>query len=537
MTTKFDVREMEIFEDFCIETNYTNNTLRKYRNALNNYCNFHQKTLEELIREAEEDEDEIPLLKNRKIKKRLTRFRNYLINEKEFSAWTVKTNVMTVKSFYANNEITVPQIKLKNLKDSPNEFIGFKDLPDMQTIRTAIEGTKKAKHKALFLFAVCTGSARNELCTFTFKQFLDGILHYAPTAETPEDIVKLLDGKCEEKTVVPVFKMKRSKNNTYYYTAITPECTQFMINYLKAEGLDLKDDDPFFKLSKYGVATAFTLINDKFNWGKRGTYSFFSSHRVRKFNASKIKDMDFGDYIQGRSTTTTRKAYYKIDIEDVRKKYMEHMAKFTVYAHYELSINTEAYELLENENQRLNDELNKYKEQINELEERNKSFKNDMENMQNQINDIAFSNNISQIQEYISDNELVNEFNLASDVVKLYRSDIEKDTSLIVDNSYIDTLITRAHNMSNRDRFDRKRKGAGGELAKNKEFIQIKQKIFSYKSAIIRSHDYMLSDSQEKLLDDKLEEYGIDLWWDKETNFDKKRVSDMVMKIATEGKL
>ena len=216
----------------------------------------------------------------------------------------------------------------------------------MDTIRTAIESTKKAKHKALFLFAVCTGSARKELCRFTFKQFLDGVLPYCPTAKTPEDIVNLLDGKCEELDVIPVFKMKRNKSDTYYYTAITPECTQFCINYLNAEGLGLKDDDPFFQLTHWGVSSAFALINQKFNWGKRGTYDFFSTHRVRKFHASKIKDMDFGDFLQGRSTTKTRQAYYKIDINDVREKYREHMSKFSVFARYDIMINSEAVEVL-----------------------------------------------------------------------------------------------------------------------------------------------------------------------------------------------
>ena len=80
-------------------------------------------------------------------------------------------------------------------------------------------------------------------------------------------------------------------------------------------------------------------------------------------------------------------------------------------------------------------------------------------------------------------------------------------------------------------------KGAGGKLAKNEEFIEIKQKIFSYKSVIIRSHNYMLTDSQEKLLDNELEEYSTDLWWKHEKDFDKNHVRNMVKKIATEGKL
>ena len=141
MTEEYDVTTMELFEDFCIENDYAEGTLRKYKNTLNNYCNFHKKTLEELIKEAEYEEETIPHLKKRKIRKKLTSFRNYLNNEKKFSAWTVKTNVMCVKSFYKYHEITLPTIKLTNLNDSDNESIGIKDLPDMNIIRTAIESS------------------------------------------------------------------------------------------------------------------------------------------------------------------------------------------------------------------------------------------------------------------------------------------------------------------------------------------------------------------------------------------------------------
>ena len=112
-------------------------------------------------------------------------------------------------------------------------------MPTINDIRTAIESTKKAKHKALFLFAACNGSARMELTNFSFKQFLDGVSSYCNKPKTPQDIIDDLDGKCEELEVIPVFKMKRQKTNYLYYAPITPECTQFCINYLKAEGLGL----------------------------------------------------------------------------------------------------------------------------------------------------------------------------------------------------------------------------------------------------------------------------------------------------------
>lgn len=273
---------------------------KKYANALKNYTDIHELTLEQLIDEADSDEDNHVRLARRKIRTRLINFRTHLINDLNYKASTIKTNMICAKAFYWFNGIEIPDIPNAVLNESPNDSIDFDDLPTIKDIKTAIESTKKAKHKALFLFAACNGSARMELTNFTFGQFLEGVSPYCNKPETPQDIIDDLDGKCEELEVIPVFKMKRQKTTYHYYAPITPEATQFCINYLKAEGLGLKPEDPFFQLSKDGVSTAFKLINEKFNWGKRGLFGFFSSHRIRKFNASAIEDTKFADYIQGR---------------------------------------------------------------------------------------------------------------------------------------------------------------------------------------------------------------------------------------------
>ena len=60
-----------------------------------------------------------------------------------------------------------------------------------------------------------------------------------------QDIVDALDGKCDELDIIPIFKMYREKTRYHYYTAISPECVQFCINYIKQQGLGLKEDTPF----------------------------------------------------------------------------------------------------------------------------------------------------------------------------------------------------------------------------------------------------------------------------------------------------
>ena len=357
----YNVEEDEIFISLCSEKNLSNNSKKKYRNCLKNYTNYHQLTLEELVNEAERDEENSVRLARRKIRTRLLNFRTHLINDLEYKASTIKTNMICAKALYRFYGVELPEIPNAVLTESPNDSIGFEDLPTINDIKTAIESTKKAKHKALFIFAACNGAARMELVNFTFKQFLEGVKPFCNNPETPSDIINDLDGKCDQLEVIPVFKMKRQKTNYTYYAPITPEATQFCINYLKAEGMGLTDDDHFFQLSPDGVSTAFKLINEKFQWGKRGLYGFFSSHRIRKFNDSVIEDADFANFIQGRKPSPIKETYFKRDINRVREEYKKHMYKFTIYAHYDVMINSDAYNELQSQ---FKEEKRKHEEEI-----------------------------------------------------------------------------------------------------------------------------------------------------------------------------
>ena len=194
----YNVEEDEIFISLCSEKNLSNNSKKKYRNCLKNYTNYHQLTLEELVNEAERDEENSVRLARRKIRTRLLNFRTHLINDLEYKASTIKTNMICAKALYRFYGVELPEIPNAVLTESPNDSIGFEDLPTINDIKTAIESTKKAKHKALFIFTACNGAARMELVNFTFKQFLEGVKPFCNNPETPSDIINDLDGKCDQ---------------------------------------------------------------------------------------------------------------------------------------------------------------------------------------------------------------------------------------------------------------------------------------------------------------------------------------------------
>ena len=444
----YNIREDESFLEFVDEKNYSTSSRKKYGNSLKNYTNYHELTLNELIQEAEEEEDKQIRKSKRKLKRRLIKFRKHLIDDLGYSAWSVKTNMICVKAYYKYYGIEIPEIQNIPLPPSPNESIEFEDLPTVQDFRTAIESTKLQKHKALILFALCTGSARNELATFTFKQFLDGVNPYCnDMAKTPEDVIKFLDGKCEEEgnMVIPVFRMIRGKTNYPYHTIITPECLQFMINYLKAEGMNLKDDDPFFQLSNWGVSNAFRWINEKFSWGKRGTRGYFTTHRIRALHASLIEDKDFANYIEGRKPDPIMQAYFKRDPDRIKEKYIEHMYKFTIYAHYDVMINSEAYNDLKEQLEEERRKNKAYEEEISQLRSSNNALQTQMTNIQDQIDMITQSTNIERVQKYIQGNETVEKYSLSSKIIELFKDDV-KNGRASSDVDYMESLICRAYN-------------------------------------------------------------------------------------------
>ena len=445
--------------------------------------------------------------------------------------------MICVKAYYKYYGIEIPEIQNITLPTSPNESIEYEDLPKSKAIRAAIESTKLLKHKALFLFAFCTGSARNELANFTFKQFLDGVNPYCNnTARTPEDIINHLDGKCEEEKIIPVFRMVRGKTQYHYHTVITPECLQFMINYMKAEAMYLKDDDPFFQLTTWGIDTAFKLVNEKFSWGKRGTRGYFTSHRVRAAHASLIEEDNFANYIEGRKPDPIMQAYFKRDPNRIREKYKEHMYKFTIYAHYDVMINSDAYnalqEQLKEEQQKHEEDKEQYENELAQLRAENAALSAQMGNMQDQITIIAQGNNIKRIQDYIMDNELVNEHNLSNRVIELYLSDVEED-DVMIDNNYLETLVTRAYNHSLYD--------GDNEFLDIEEYVEVddlykklRDEIFGVYDSYMKGSNIQFSESQEKKITEKLEEYLMEIWEAKD-KVDHGYVGGIIDDIALNG--
>ena len=125
-----------LFQKFCKDRNVKKSTRKGYESALKNYTAFHNITIEELIKEAQKDEKEKIILRERQIKKRLLKYRTYLFSSNK-SPNTIKTYFTKVKTFYQHYEIEIP--KLPDAKYDKLYETNYLDLPTKEHIQKVLE--------------------------------------------------------------------------------------------------------------------------------------------------------------------------------------------------------------------------------------------------------------------------------------------------------------------------------------------------------------------------------------------------------------
>ncbi len=313
----------ELFYKFCKERNIKNSTMKGYESALNKYSRFCRKSLNDLLKEANKEEQKAIPLKERKIKKRLIKYRQHLLNS-EMSPNTVRTYFSKVKTFYKHYEIEMPIIP--DAKYNNTYETNYLDLPTKKHIREVLD-IVTIDLKAIILFMSSSGTAKAETLSLTVKQFIEGTKEYH-NGGSIENILNTLENKTE---IIPTFYLKRIKTDKYYYTFCSPEASQYIIAYLKTRP-NLKAEDPLFDFSDSLLISKFQDINDRMGWGFKGNYRFFRSHTLRKFHASNIGLIaEYVDSLQGRSKNEVHETYIKTNPDKLKQIYKSAMKNILIY--------------------------------------------------------------------------------------------------------------------------------------------------------------------------------------------------------------
>ena len=367
-----------ILEEICLTRNLSKNTIRNYKQSIKSYTQSQGLTLKELLEEAEAEEEKGIRLKHRNVKKRLIIFQNYLLNEKGLSKSTIKKQVNIIRYIYNHFEIELPKIPKLNEKHVRDyEPIYYDDLPTKELIQEALK-ISKPNMKAVILFIVSSGCAREETLSLSIQDFIDSTNEY----HNSTNIYDVLEELKHQENIIPIFKLKRKKTNQYYYTFCSPEATDAIIYYLESRTDKLTPDKQLFKFEKSYFQKKFIEINNMLGGQRKGAYGIFRSHMLRKFHASNLARGENGlsveeiDSLQGRSKNKVHTSYFLDDPNELKKKYILNIDKVLInYDKKELTFESpEVLALrkraaeLEKENEEIKQNINKaVDDRINEV--------------------------------------------------------------------------------------------------------------------------------------------------------------------------
>lgn len=328
--------DLELLNDFVLIRNLKEITKKSYKTSLNLYTDFNNKEFLDLIIEAETEETNKIRWKNRKLKQRLIKFRNFLTaNYRKNYAKTTFSRIVTLYRHYDIEVHDLPTQSSKNFNESPP--ITYNDLPDKSIIKKALRKSD-SQMKAIILFMASSGCARRETLNLTIEDFINATRDYH-NSNNIEDVLKILKKK---RKVIPTFKMKRQKTNKYYFTFCTPEATKAIIKHL-SERNNLNPSSKIFPIHPESLSRNFIKINSELKLGKSGTYNRFRSHNLRKFHASSLKNdgmlIDDINSMQGKSRNITDEAYFFENPEALKKKYLSHINAVIIYDKNKIGLN------------------------------------------------------------------------------------------------------------------------------------------------------------------------------------------------------
>lgn len=319
------MNNQKIIDNFAETRNLSPASKHLYKRWFQAYSNYNNMTLQELLNEAETEEEKGIRWKNRTLKKRLLKYRNHLTQT--YKSRTAKTMFNAAKTFYRHHEIEIHQLPPWNNKQLDHNIINHNDLPDKKIILASLDIADK-QMQAMILFMSSSGCARNETLQLTIKDFIEATSEYHQT-ENIKEVIATLDFR---EDIIPTFHLHRKKTNKHYITFCSPEATTHIINYLKTR-IDrigaCTSQEKLFKINKDYMHEKFHDINQSLGLGKVGSYDRFRSHMLRKFHASQLYNdgcsMDYVDALQGRGKDSTHSSYFMEDPEKLKEEYVKHL--------------------------------------------------------------------------------------------------------------------------------------------------------------------------------------------------------------------
>lgn len=335
---------MKKIDQFSIEKNHSASTQAHYACAVKLYEELTGKTIDELIDEADAEEEAGVRWKNRKIKEYLVNFRNLLYSTK--SEGTSKQYLSDIKTIYRHFEIELHDLPTFNSKQIDKTYeMTFQDVLTKDELIDAFHEANNVV-KCIILFTSSSGLSKVDLLKLTVADFIE-----ACNVKNEELLEQLYSIK-SQKDLIPCFTGERQKTSKRYITFCSPEACNYIVQYLIGRDAEIRENykrgkglysslqygDKLFDISESHLSYSLKKINNKLDLGFVGKHRKFKCHAMRKFHATtllNIKENAFSineiDTLQGRSMDMTHRAYFHNDKDSLLEKYQAHVDELMLF--------------------------------------------------------------------------------------------------------------------------------------------------------------------------------------------------------------
>lgn len=279
---------MDKLEQFTTEKDLAESTAGLYRSAVKAYEKCCSTNLNELLDEADKEEEDGVRWKKRKVKEHLMSFRKCLFESK--SEGTANRYMNCIESIYRHFEIELhplPSFNSKNIDKTYEKT--FEDIPTRQELKDAYyEATNVGE--CIILLGSSSGLSKVDMLKMSVDDLIFACEKYFGLKELQfkrED--KLLDTLFtlkEYEVIIPIFEGERQKTRSRYTTFASPEFAERVVQYLIGRDADIKE--------KYQqtIADANKELNYLFNI----TDYYSSSEELLKFINSYMVKSNLNDY-------------------------------------------------------------------------------------------------------------------------------------------------------------------------------------------------------------------------------------------------
>lgn len=377
-----DLNKNDILKTWFESNALEESTQKLYIKVIKSYCEFLNKSIDEIYYSALAEEKENVFLPERQYRRDILRYRNYL-KERGNSPNTIKIHISALQSFFDAHYIRTPKIKVKKGDVSLEQNFGY--LLSREEIKKMIDSCGSRDRAIIYMMAL-TGMSQKEVREFRLKKFVDIISRELKRQiRTMED---LFDCEKELEDVVLTIEMRREKRKYRYVTFLAPEATIAILNYLKERCYGRNDKirikntfEGFLFVSTQGSPlNDVTLSRIYSSAGKRvgfdeshekGSYRPWRSHGMRRFFISTIINVthkhEEANFMAGHKVSNQDGSYWRVDFKELKKVYLDALPYLSLENVETKTIESDEFKILKEDSENRSKDIVYLKKEVNSL--------------------------------------------------------------------------------------------------------------------------------------------------------------------------